>query len=169
MKLCGDPDEDPALAEAMRRWRKLRLETAEDGGLLLSPGFRRRPRPLSFEGAVELGQTTPRQRRELCVWNTEHVVAFRAPAAPGGGRGFEFRGVPGKHVARGLPWPECVERFPACDHTVGEVLPCQDRAQRGDVTFALPESSHCRAMRGCIWGFEAHVVVDSPSSVEETY
>src|SRR5690606_22017882 len=138
MKLCGDPGEDSTLAEAWRRWRKLRLETAEDGGLFLSPGFRRRPRPLSFDGTVAVGQTTPRQRRELCVWNTEHVVAFRAPAAPGGGRGLEFPGVPGRHVARGLPWPECVKRFPECERTISEVLPCQDRAQRGDVTFALP-------------------------------
>lgn len=116
--------------------------------LTTTPPLTRRHRKLST--------TTLAERRELCVWNSTHTVDLRPP---GKRIGLQNANDPQTYyVGQTLDWVSCVQRFPRCEQTVGELLPCMEIAQRGDPWFMHEDNARCRPHRSCIWGFEARIV-----------
>jgi hypothetical protein len=136
--------------EALARWKSASVETFPKGSL---GDWRFKPRALPVAKTRVVSELTPRERRALCVWNVQHVANIWAPRDPRDWHGVEVGGSSAAYRGSALPWQECVSRFPSCSRTLEEVVPCADRAQRGDLWFILPENAHCRPLRACIWGF----------------
>jgi hypothetical protein len=150
---------DPnASAAAWALWSREHAELGTYEPLVY--GERIRPRPIAIDLGKPLSVLTSAERRLLCVWNTQHLFPTNAPARS---RSFgvgqderRFYAFPEEPFARwsvSLSWDDCVETFPSCGATVGEVLPCMDAAQRGDPWFALDENAFCRRFSQCLWGF----------------
>lgn len=133
-------------------------EAGDFFGLHGASARRLRTTPPATAPATPLSAATQGQRRELCVWNSTHVVSSRPP---GRRVGYARIDEPDIHyVGRTLDWVECVEHFPRCERTVGELLDCMEIAQRGDPWFLHDDNRQCRPLRACIWGFEA-LILDS--------
>ena len=127
-----EPD-DPELDAAVQ------AQAARDGDTVSSLRWRRVP--LGVPAELKMSNLSQAQRERLCM-----DYARENPRGWGGGLECEdgYRAYP-------LGPDTCLERFPVCEATVGEVVACQRHALE-DQCFAAPESKHCVALRPCFFG-----------------
>ena len=98
---------------------------------------------------VPLGVPAELKTSELSLAQKERLCLNYARENPlGWGRGYECQDGYREYL---LGPDTCLERFPACEATVGELVACQRHAL-ADPCFGAPEAEHCLALRPCFFG-----------------
>ncbi|MBK8257544.1 MAG: hypothetical protein IPK82_33360 [Polyangiaceae bacterium] len=146
-------DNDPDSQQMWSVWRQKNMEELPAPLNHPTHDKRRKTAPLPVAPTTALSNLTVREQTLLCAWNMQHVGLSRAPGRDHAGLVMPGSTTPLRGGALGLA--ECVEKFPKCTQTLGEIAACQEAAQKGDLWFVLPNNAGCKPMLDCRWGFQS--------------